>query len=157
MGRNLDNNSTRTLNTTNPNDSQLRSFLHLFRINQDDPAAAFNATKFGTFTANLKPLPSPIPPEYLLAIFGLTVSLIIPSLFRWINGWRQRRNADKCIKKIDPENSEIHDQQGDAEKEIRYSNKDEAEKEIRGLYIKGKISESNLKMLNDMIDTKFKV
>jgi hypothetical protein len=106
----------------------------------DKSEATLDITKFGSFTANFKALPSPIPPEYLLAIFGLTVSFIIPSLFRWINGWKQRRNLDDYIKILP---SKI--------------NQNDAEKEIRALYIKGKISESHLKILNDMIVTKFKI
>jgi len=153
---NLSHNSTSTLSTTNSTDSASSSILDFFGIKPNDTATTFNPTKFGSFTANFKAVPPPIPPEYLLAIFGLTVSIIIPSIFRWINGWRQRRNLDKCIKKIYSEKSKTLGQQ-DAEKEVRYSSKDDAEKEVRYLYIKGKISESHLEKLNEMIAAKFKV
>jgi hypothetical protein len=58
---------------------------------------------------------------------------------RWINGWKQRRNLDAYIKKLDSPDNQI-----------------DAEKEIRDLYVKGKISDSHYKILKDMNASKFK-
>jgi hypothetical protein len=119
-------------------DYKKESLEDFIGIKSNDTAATFTSTMFGTFTANFKALPPPIPGEYLLALFGLTVSFVIPSILHWINGWKQRRNLDRYIKKLYSKDNKI-------------LNQDDVEKEISELYIKGKISESHVQMLKDML------
>ena len=81
--------SSRTINASTVSRNPLiDSFLGIFGIHQKDNAANFTVTQFGNFTANLKEIPSPIPPEYLLTLFGIMLGSFIPSLFRWVNRWR---------------------------------------------------------------------
>jgi hypothetical protein len=80
--------SSRTINASTVSRNPLiDSFLGIFGIHQKDNAANFTVTQFGNFTANLKEIPPPIPPEYLLTLFGIMLGTFITSLFRWVNGW----------------------------------------------------------------------
>jgi hypothetical protein len=59
----------------------------------------FNAehSEYGNFVANFRQAPSPIPPEYLIVIFGFILSTIVPSILRWMSGYNQRRNLYKYL------------------------------------------------------------
>jgi uncharacterized membrane protein (DUF106 family) len=54
-------------------------------------------TKFGTFTANFKELPAPLPPEYWATLFGVVVTAFIISwLTPTIIGWKKtKKHQDK--------------------------------------------------------------
>jgi len=62
----------------------------------------------------------------------------MPSIIRWINGWRQRRRFYKYTDKELPSEFKEKDRQG-------------IEEEIAELYAKGKINDSQYKMLKDKI------
>jgi hypothetical protein len=73
-------------------------FLHM---NSDKPEATLNITKFGSFTANFKALPSPIPPDYVATLFTVVASALISSwLTPAIIGWRKARKEGKKFKGI---------------------------------------------------------
>ena len=76
---NLNRNSTIPLNTSAICKSPLDSFLCNLGIKPNDPFATFNVNRYGTFTANFKPTPPPIPPEFLYLLLGI----ILSSLFGW--------------------------------------------------------------------------
>jgi hypothetical protein len=44
--------------------SALNAIADFFNIKSDEPEAKLNITKFGSFTANFKELPPPLPTEY---------------------------------------------------------------------------------------------
>jgi len=102
---NLNNNSSRTISTSTVDISSLNSLLNLFGIKQNDAGANLNTTQFGSFTANFKALPPALPPEYLLTLFGIMLGTFVPSVFRWLNNLRQRKNLRKLVDKIDSEHS----------------------------------------------------
>ena len=60
----------------------------------NDTTATLNVNRFGTFTANFKPLPPAIPPEFLLPLYGIILSSLIgwtiPSFIGWIKAKRQQ-------------------------------------------------------------------
>ena len=89
---NLQGNSTQFLNFSPPS-STWDSVLDFFHMRPDKPEATLNITKFGSFTANFKELPPPIPSEFLLGLFSIVASTIvgwsIPSIISWAKSKRQ--------------------------------------------------------------------
>ena len=89
---NLKGNSTQFLNFSPPS-STWDSVLDFFHMRPDKPEATLNITKFGSFTANFKELPPPIPSEFLLGLFSIVASTIvgwsIPSIISWAKSKRQ--------------------------------------------------------------------
>jgi YVTN family beta-propeller protein len=68
--------------------SILASIAKFFNIQIGEPEAILKITKFGTFTANFKELPPPLPPEYWATLFGVVVTAFIgswltPTIIRW--------------------------------------------------------------------------
>ncbi len=74
----------------------LDSIADFFGLKSDKPEATLSITKFGTFTANFRELPPPIPPEFWLQLLGFVGSAIIgwsiPSIVAWV---RSRRETGK--------------------------------------------------------------
>ena len=66
--------------------------------------AILNVTKFGSFTANFKELPSPVPPEFWLQSYVLVNTVIaglsIPSIVGWIKSKMDSRKLNYYHKKI---------------------------------------------------------
>jgi hypothetical protein len=105
--------------------------------------STFKISEHGNFVANFRQAPSPIPPEYLLVIFGFILSVIVPSILRWISGYNQRRNLyNYLMDEIGP-NRESLDQ-------------DTRRKKIMELYTEGKISASQRKTLEERISQHYK-
>ena len=111
---NLGGNSTQLISSVRPAsflDSIWDSILDFFHVNQDKPEAILNITKFGTFTANFRTLPAPIPPEYVATLFTVVATAFIGSwLVPTVIGWRKARTQQKyvkeCINQIDKLNKE---------------------------------------------------
>jgi YVTN family beta-propeller protein len=85
---NLEENSTQLISPARPV-SQLDSLLEFLHLKSSDkPEAEITIKKFGTFTANFRELPPPLPPEYLTPLYGIIASTIvgwsIPSIIGWI-------------------------------------------------------------------------
>jgi hypothetical protein len=91
----------------------------------------------GNFVASFKEAPPPIPNEIWLSLFGISLSVIMPSVVRWYNGWRQRKNFYKYTKELPSKCNKL---------DLKTIGN-----EITELYIKGKINESQHKMLMDKI------
>ena len=69
--------------------SSLDSIKKFFNIQTDEPVRILKITKYGSFTANFRELPPPLPPEYWATLFGVVVTAIIGSwLTPTIVGWR---------------------------------------------------------------------
>ena len=108
--------------------------INLFKFNKtDEPEAKLKITKFGSFTANFKELPPPLPSEYWIPLYGLIIGFFIPSIIKWLNGWGQRRNLTEYLYKI-----------GKVDRHI-------IEDDVLKLYSNGKISDSHYQMLKDKI------
>jgi hypothetical protein len=115
------------------------SAFDLFSSPNDN--STFHITSFGNFDANLRDAPSPIPKEIWISLFGISLSVLIPSILRWYNGWRQRRNLDAYIQQLP----------------LKYNNSNQKKisEEVLELYTQGKINESQHKMLIDKIAEHF--
>lgn len=72
---NLGGNSTQTINISQ-SASPLESIADFLGIKPEEPEARLNITKFGTFTANFKELPPPLPPEYMATLFAVVALLV---------------------------------------------------------------------------------
>ena len=68
------------------------------RPDYDKPEATLNITNFGSFTANFKELPPPIPAEYMATLFAVIISAFIGSwLTLTLIEWRKTRNRGKKV------------------------------------------------------------
>ncbi len=82
---NLGHNSSKTM-TTSPISDSWTSLLNAIGLLNDN-SSTFKISQYGNFIANFREAPSPIPPAYLLAIFGFilsTICTIHSTLDRWI-------------------------------------------------------------------------
>lgn len=92
---NLKNNSTQVLKVS-PSASILDSIADFFYIKLDEAEAKLNITKFGSFTANFKELPPPLPTEYWTTLFTVVVTALVGSwLTPTIIGWRKEKNREE--------------------------------------------------------------
>jgi|SoiMetStandDraft_2_1073263.scaffolds.fasta_scaffold40354_2 hypothetical protein len=121
-----------------PSGSPWTSLLGIFGIRSFDPAASLTVNRFGKFTAYFSLAPPPVPEGIWIALFSILLGTFMPSIIRWINGWRQRRRFYKYTDKELPSEFKEKDRQG-------------IEEEIAELYAKGKINDSQYKMLKDKI------
>jgi hypothetical protein len=105
---NLGGNSTQLIKPLSPPsilDYISDSILDFLHMNPDKPEATLNITKFGSFTANFRALPAPLPPEYVATLFTVVVTAFIGSwLTPTVIGWR---NAKKQGSKLDHYHNEV--------------------------------------------------
>jgi YVTN family beta-propeller protein len=92
--QNLDQNSTIIINASTTSGSPWTSFLDLFGVKSNDPAATLTVNRFGNFTAYFKALPPAVPPEYIASLFTVVVtaivgSLLIPAAISWFRSKKQ--------------------------------------------------------------------
>jgi len=108
---NLGKNSTQLIKIATP-PSTLDSILDFLHMNADKPESKLNITKFGSFTANFRALPPPIPQEYVATLFTVVATAFVGSwLTPTIIGWR---NARKQGSKLDYYHNEIKKMYNDA-------------------------------------------
>jgi YVTN family beta-propeller protein len=142
---NLKGNSTQFLNFSPPS-SAWDSILDFFHMRPDNPEAALNITKFGSFTANFKELPPPIPSEFLLGLFSIVAITIvgwsIPSIISWAKSKRQARVVYEYHQRI---NKLGTIDEGD----VRSLN--ELNSDIANDYSKGKISDKQYENMKNEI------
>ena len=143
---NLPHNSTVPLNQSAISDSPWNSFLSIFG-KPNDASATFDVNRFGTFTANFKAVPPPVPPEYWIPLYGIIVSTIvgwsIPSIIGWIKSKTQIRRANQYHKRI-------HSLYADNNKSYENDKTlDTLKTDIKNAYAEGKISEEHYNNLRD--------
>jgi YVTN family beta-propeller protein len=138
-GESLRPNSTRTISTSTVSNSPFSFLSNL--IYPNDPSALMNVSKYGHFIANFKEAPSPIPREIWISLFGIMLGTVMPSIIRWINGWKQRRNFYHYMEQLPSKYNNL-------ELKIR---KDKLNNEITEYYANGKINESQHKMLKEKV------
>jgi YVTN family beta-propeller protein len=140
-------NSTKMINVSTVSDSPLNSFLDIFGLKPNDPAATLYVTQFGIFTAHFKALPLPIPPTYWIPLYGVIVSSIvgwsIPTIIGAIRSKKQARSLGRYQNEID---SLYDDSKLDKNiiKEL-----DDLSTKIKYSHIKGKISNQQYEDLKD--------
>ncbi|MFY9798657.1 MAG: hypothetical protein WCC17_18955 [Candidatus Nitrosopolaris sp.] len=129
------NNSTVTLNTTEP-DSPWNSLRRL--LGGNDTSAKFELNGYGIFTANFKPLPPPIPPEYVATLFGIVATAFVSTwLTPAIIGRRKTSTQRKYFR--------------ECENQIGKLDKNAIEEKVIAYYVDGKISQDHRQLLNDKI------
>jgi YVTN family beta-propeller protein len=141
---NLGRNSTVLLNQSY---SPWDSLLSTLGIKPKDTSATFDVDRFGTFTANFKAVPPPVPPEYWIPLYGIIVSTIvgwsIPSIIGWIKSKRQISRANQYHKRIHSlytDNNKLYEN----DKTL-----DALKTDIKNAYAEGKISEQSYNNLRD--------
>ena len=98
---NLGGNSTQLISVANP-PSFLDPILDALHLRPDKPESKINITKFGTFTANFRALPPPIPPEYVATLFGTLATALIgtwltPTIIAWRKSRKQRGKVQRHL------------------------------------------------------------
>ncbi len=150
---NLGRNSTQLISFVRP-PSIVDSILEFFHVNPDKPEATLNITKFGSFTANFRALPAPVPPEYVATLFTVVATAFIGSwLTPTIIGWR---NAKKQGSKLDHYHNEIKKVYDDAKIERSDIQKlDSLRDNITDEYTRGKINKESYDKLVDEISVSY--
>ena len=104
-----------------------------------DYTDVFTIRQHGKFTANFSEAPPPIPEGLWITLFGIMLGTIMPSIIRWLIGWKQRKRFYNFIEEL---SSKCHKQ------DLKT-----IDKEITELYARGKINESQQKMLIPLINS----
>jgi YVTN family beta-propeller protein len=127
-----------SINVSTVSNSPLNSFLDIFGLKPNDPAATLYVTQFGIFTAHFKALPTPIPPAYWIPLYGVIVSSVvgwsIPSIIGAIRSKRQGRSLGRYQNEIDS----LYDDGKLGKDDIKKL--DDLSAKIKYSHIKGKIS-----------------
>jgi YVTN family beta-propeller protein len=146
---NLKGNSTLFLKVANQSSffDPILDFLHL-RTNNSD--SSLNITKFGSFTANFKALPSPIPPEYVATLFTVVATAFVGSwLTPTVIGWRK---AKKQGNRLDYYHHEVKNLYADKRLDKSEIEKlDKSRERIADEYTRGKINKEQYDKLGDEI------
>jgi YVTN family beta-propeller protein len=154
---NLGGNSTRILDFSPPNTwySTLKDgFLDFLNITRDEPQATLDITKFGSFTANFKTLPPPIPPEFVAALFTVVTTAFVgtwltPAVIAWRRANNQRGKFNHYSNKLDfYENRKLNNDD--------IKNLNNLRNEIAKEYTNGKISKEQYDKLVDEISLNYK-
>jgi len=73
---NLGRNATQLVSLLPP-PSTWDSIIDFLHMKPDPPESNLNITKFGSFTANFRALPAPIPPEYVATLIGVVATAFV--------------------------------------------------------------------------------
>jgi hypothetical protein len=142
---NLPHNSTIPLNESTIYGSPWNSFLSTLGMKPNDLSATFDVNKFGTFTANFKAVPPPVPPQYWIPLYGIIVSTIvgwsIPSIIGWTRARTKRKKTVKEYADIINSLSSASDR----------NSLDRIKNQVIHAHITEKISEFQYKILNEKI------
>jgi YVTN family beta-propeller protein len=140
-------NSTIPLSQSAISRSAWNSFLNIFG-KPYDTSATFDVNRFGTFTANFKAVPPPVPPEYWIPLYGIIISTIvgwsIPSIIGWIKSKTQIRRANQYHKRIHSLYTTTNNELYENDKTL-----DTLKTDIKNAYAEGKISDQSYNNLKD--------
>ena len=150
---NLKNNSTQVLKVSH-SASILDSIADFFYIKLDEPEAKLNITKFGSFTANFKELPPPLPTEYWTTLFTVVVTALIGSwLTPTLIGWRK---AKKQGRRLDYYHQEVRNLYNDDKLDMNDISKlDILKNDIAYTYSRGKINKEQYEELMKDISIRY--
>ena len=152
--QNLGNNSTQLINVSR-SASTLDSFVlgiqDLFGDKPEEPEAKLNVAKFGTFTANFKELPPPVPREFWLQSYVLVGTVIaglsIPSVVVFITSKRDAKKLNYYHKQIASLYGDGRLDKGDLEP------LDRLRSIVANAYSEGKLNEKHYESLEGEIST----
>jgi YVTN family beta-propeller protein len=151
---NLGGNSTQLLKFSFPS-SIVDSILDFFNMKPDKQEATLNITKFGSFTANFKALPPPIPTQYVATLITIVATAFIGSwLTPTVIEWRNRR---KQVSKLDHCHNEAKNLYNDGKldsNDIEKLNK--LKDKITDEYTKGKINKEQYDKLGNEISISYR-
>jgi hypothetical protein len=132
-----------------PSASPFDAIADFFNIKSDEPEAKLNITKFGSFTANFKELPAPVPTEYWTGLYTVVISSIvgwfIPGIISSITRKRQLKNVGAFHKHI----IRLYDDKQLDKKDIE--SLDKIKRDIANAYSTGKIGNEHHDNLNNEI------
>jgi YVTN family beta-propeller protein len=151
---NLQGNSTQLLKIAS-SPSILDSILDFFHMKPDRPEATFAISKSGSFVANFKGLPPPVPAEYITTLFSVVVTAFVGTwLTPTVIAWRKSKNQGK---KLDYYFHEINSLQNDGKLDKKDIDKlDRLRKDITNEYTKGKINKEQFDKLVDETSIKYR-
>ncbi|MGA9941631.1 MAG: YncE family protein [Nitrososphaeraceae archaeon] len=151
---NLGGNSTQLLTFSSPSNI-VDSILDFFNMKPDKQEATLNITKFGSFTANFKALPPPIPTQYVATLITIVATAFIGSwLTPTVIEWRNRR---KQVSKLDHCHNEAKNLYNDGKldsNDIEKLNK--LKDKITDEYTKGKINKEQYDKLGNEISISYR-
>jgi YVTN family beta-propeller protein len=147
---NLNDKLTRTIQTSTDDDSFLDSILDLFGYKPSDPAQTLNVVQFGSFTANFKELPPPLPPEYWGILFTIIISSILGSWFiPGITNWGKSKWQTRRLNRLHNTIESMYEDGKLDENDIEALNK--LNNYITHAFVKGKISDQHYSHLKNEI------
>jgi YVTN family beta-propeller protein len=151
---NLGGNSTQPRSVSRPAsswESFVLAITDFFGDKPDEPESKLNITKFGTFTANFRDAPPPIPSEYWIPLWGIIASTIvgwsIPSIIGWTKSKRDVGKLNSYHKQI----ARLNDDGRLDEKDIEAL--DQLRNDIGNAYSEGKLNEKHYETLRGEIST----
>ena len=151
---NLNGNSTQMLQAA-PAPSVLDSILDLFHMKPDKPEATLPITKFGSFTANFKALPPPVPAEYWTTLFGFVLTTILGTvLIPIFLTWRKSKSQGKKLEYYSYKINGLYDDGRLDGKDI--DSIDFLRNNITNEYTKGKINKEQFDKLVDETSIKYR-
>jgi YVTN family beta-propeller protein len=147
--KNLGGGSTQLINFSN-SASPFETILDIFGMKSKEPESTLNITKFGSFTANFKELPHPMPAEYWATLFGfvLTTGLgvwLIPSFVRWTSTKADTRKSNYYHQRI----KSLYDDGSLDENDIKEL--DRLKTDVTDAHSKGKVNELHYNSLKNEI------
>jgi YVTN family beta-propeller protein len=117
----------------------------------DSKAATLNVTKFGTFIANFKELPPPLPPEFWAQMYAVIATVITALFIPSIVGWVKSKREAKKLKYFHRQIATLNGEGKLDENHIRKL--DVLRGEIADAYSKGKLNEKHYERLQGEIST----
>ena len=151
---NIDSNTTRPLKqcieeSYNFYDPVIEPIQKTLNIYNDTADTSFCLTQYGTFTANFRELPAPLPTEYWIPLYGLIVSTIIGASIPSIIGWTKTRGD---IKKLNLHHEKIKSLYEEGSRDDHdFESLNKLKDEISDSFSKGKISQFHYSNLKDEI------
>jgi hypothetical protein len=138
------------LNQSTISDSPWNPFLTILGMKPNDTSATFDVNRFGAFTANFKPVPPSIPPQYWTLIITLLITAIVGWSVPGIIGWiRVRTKRNETIKEYD---NIINSLSNATDR----NSLDRIKNQIIRAHISEKISEFQYKILDEKISEYYK-
>ena len=151
---NLKGNSTRFIKSASP-PSIWDSILDVFHMKPDKPEATLAITKFGSFTANFKPLPPPVPAEYIATLFTVVVTAFVGTwLTPTVIALRKSKNQGKKLGYYHYQINDLNDGGRLDEKDI--GRLDFLRNSLTDDYTKGKINKEQFDKLVDETSLRYR-